>query len=314
MFQLLKKHYSRYDFEKVSAITGTPSRGFEAVYEMYSSTGVKDKAGTIMYALGQTQHTTGVQNIRTLCIMQLLLGNIGICGGGVNALRGEPNVQGSTDQAILFHILPGYLATPRASHRPLMSTSRKSHPKSADPRSANWQQNYPKYAVSLLKSWFGEKATKENEFGYSWLPKLDDGQDYSVMTTFDVMYDNKIKGLVVIGQNPACSLPNANKIRTAMTNLDWFVHMNIFDNETASFWKGPGMDPKKIKTEVFLLPAAASMEKAGSMTNSGRWVQWKYKAAQPPGDAISVGDIVYRVTSKLKDLYKKEREHFPIRS
>ena len=160
--------------------------------------------------------------------------------------------------------------------------------------------------VSLLKSWYGDKATKENDFGYSWVPKLDDGQDYSIMTMFDDMYDKKIKGLIVIGQNPACSLPNANKIRTAMTNLDWFVHMNIFDNETASFWKGPGMNPKKIKTEVFLLPAAASMEKAGSMTNSGRWVQWKYKAAQPPGDAISVGDIVYRIMSKIQDLYRKE--------
>ena len=311
VFQLLKKHYSRYDIEKVSAITGTPVEDLKTVYEMYSTTGVKDKAGTIMYALGQTQHTTGVQNIRTLCIMQLLLGNIGISGGGVNALRGEPNVQGSTDQAILFHILPGYLAAPRASRQTFDEYLKNITPKSADPRSANWQQNYPKYAVSLLKSWYGEKATKENEFGYSWLPKIDDGQDYSIMTTFDVMYDKKIKGLVVIGQNPACSLPNANKIRTAMTNLDWFVHMNIFDNETASFWKGPGMDPKKIKTEVFLLPAAASMEKAGSMTNSGRWVQWKYKAAEPPGDAISVGDIIYRIMSKVKEFYKKEKGAFP---
>jgi len=311
VFQLLKKHYSRYDLEKVSAITGTPVEDLKAVYEMYSSTGVRDKAGTIMYALGQTQHTTGVQNIRTFCMIQLLLGNIGICGGGVNAMRGEPNVQGSTDQAILFHILPGYLSTPQASLKTLDEYLKRITPKSVDPRSANWQQNYPKYMVSLLKSWFGENATKENDFGYSWVPKIDDGQDYSVMTTFDVMYDKKIKGLIVIGQNPACSLPNANKIRTAMTNLDWFVHMNIFDNETASFWKGPGMDPKKIKTEVFLLPAAASMEKAGSMTNSGRWVQWKYKAAQPPGDAISVGDIVYRIMSKIQDLYRKEKGTFP---
>ena len=311
VFQLLKKHYSRYDLEKVSAITGTPVEDLKTVYEMYSSTGVRDKAGTIMYALGQTQHTTGVQNIRTFCMIQLLLGNIGICGGGVNAMRGEPNVQGSTDQAILFHIIPGYLAAPQASLKTLDEYLKRITPKSADPRSANWQQNYPKYMVSLLKSWFGENATKENDFGYSWVPKLDDGQDYSIMTMFDVMYDKKIKGLIVIGQNPACSLPNANKIRTAMTNLDWFVHMNIFDNETASFWKGPGMNPKKIKTEVFLLPAAASMEKAGSMTNSGRWVQWKYKAAQPPGDAISVGDIVYRIMSKIQDLYRKEKGTFP---
>jgi formate dehydrogenase major subunit len=311
VFQLLKKHYSRYDFGTVSAITGTPVEDLKTVYEMYSSTGVKDKAGTILYALGQTQHTTGVQNIRTFGILQLLLGNMGIAGGGVNALRGEPNVQGSTDQAILFHILPGYLAVPRASSQTLDEYLKKITPKSADPRSANWQQNYPKYAVSLLKSWFGEKATKENDFGYAWLPKPDDGQDYSVMTTFDVMWDKKIKGLIVIGQNPACSLPNANKIRAAMTNLDWFVHMNIFDNETASFWKKPRMNPKKIKTEVFLLPAATSMEKASSMTNSGRWVQWKYKAAEPPGDAISVGDIVYRIMSKVKDLYKKGKGAFP---
>ena len=117
--------------------------------------------------------------------------------------------------------------------------------------------------VSLLKAWFGEKATKENDFGYSWVPKLDDGQDCTILNMIDKMFEKKIKGLIAIAQNPAVSLPNANKVREAMTNLDWLVHVNIFDNETASFWKGPGMNPKKIKTEVFLLPAAASVEKAG---------------------------------------------------
>jgi len=183
VFQLLKKHYSRYDLEKVSSITGTPVEDLKTVYEMFSSTGVKDKAGTIMYALGQTHHTTAVQNIRTMCMIQLLLGNMGICGGGVNALRGEPNVQGSTDFAILYHYLPGYLAAPRASQVTLDDYLKKNTPKSGDPRSANWWQNYPKYAVSLLKSWYGEKATKENDFAYSWLPKLDDGQDASVMNS-----------------------------------------------------------------------------------------------------------------------------------
>jgi formate dehydrogenase major subunit len=311
VFQLLKKHYSRYDIDKVSAITGTPVDDLEAVYEMYSSTGVKDKAGTIMYALGQTQHTTGVQNIRTMGMIQLLLGNMGICGGGVNALRGEPNVQGSTDFAILSHILPGYLAAPRASQATLEEYLEKNTPKSADPQSANWWQNYPRYAVSLLKAWYGDKATPANDFGYSWVPKLDDGQDASILNVIDGMFEKKIKGFIVIAQNPTCSLPNANKVRQAMTNLDWFVHVNIFDNETASFWKGPGMDPKKIKTEVFLLPASASIEKEGSQTNSGRWVQWKYKAAEAPGDAISTGDIVYRITAKLKQLYKKEGGKFP---
>ena len=311
VFQLLGKHYSRYDLETVSTVTGTPVEDLKTVYELYSSTGVKDRAGTVMYALGQTQHTTGVQNIRTLCMIQLLLGNMGICGGGVNAMRGEPNVQGSTDFAILSDIIPGYLPAPRASLKTLDEYTAKNTPKSADPRSANWQQNYPKYAVSLLKAWFGDKATKENDFGYSWVPKLDDGQNCTILNMIDNMYEKKIKGLFVIAQNPACSLPNASKVREAMTHLDWFVHVNIFDNETASFWKGPGLDPKKIKTEVFLLPAAASVEKEGSQTNSGRWVQWKYQASQPPGDAISTGDIVIRIVAKLKELYKKDKGAFP---
>jgi formate dehydrogenase major subunit len=311
VFQLLKNHYSRYSIEKVSSITGTPVEDLMTVYEMYSSTGVKDKAGTVMYALGQTHHTTGVQNIRTLCMIQLLLGNIGICGGGVNAMRGEPNVQGSTDYAILYHYLPGYLAAPRASQPTLNDYLTVNTPTSSDPLSANWWQNTPKYAVSLLKTWFGAKATQENDFAYSWLPKLDDGQSADVLNMVDKMFNKKIKGLTVIAQNPACSLPNANKVRRAMTNLDWAVHVNIFDNETASFWKGPGMDPAKIKTEVFLLPASASVEKEGSQSNSGRWVQWKYKAAASPGDAISTGDIVYRIMSKVKELYQKDGGVFP---
>ncbi|OGW54344.1 MAG: formate dehydrogenase-N subunit alpha, partial [Nitrospirae bacterium RBG_13_43_8] len=311
VFQLLKKHYSRYNLDTVSQITGTPVKDLQTVYEMYSSTGVPDKAGTIMYALGQTQHTSGVQNIRTMCMIQLLLGNMGICGGGVNAMRGEPNVQGSTDFAILSNILPGYLAAPSASLSTLDDYLKKNTPKSADPRSANWLQNYPKYTVSLLKSWYGDKATKENDFGYSWIPKLEDGKDMSILNMIDAMFEKQIKGLFVIAQNPACSLPNATKVRQALTNLDWFVHVNIFDNETASFWKGPGMDPKKIKTEVFLLPAAASVEKQGSQTNSGRWVQWRYEAAKAPGDAIYTGDIVIRIVAKLKELYSKEKGAFP---
>ena len=311
VFQLLKKHYSRYDLEKVSSITGTPVEDLKTVYEMYSSTGVKDKAGTVMYALGQTQHTIGVQNIRTLCMIQLLLGNIGICGGGVNAMRGEPNVQGSTDFAILSHIIPGYLAAPVASLQTVDEYLKRLTPKSADPRSANWWQNYPKYMVSLLKAWYGDKASKENDFGYSWVPKLDDGQDCTILNMIDNMFEKKIKGLITIAQNPAVSLPNANKVREAFTHLDWLVHVNIFDNETASFWKGPGLNPKKIKTEVFLLPAAASVEKQGSQANSGRWIQWKYEAAKAPGDAIYTGDIIIRIIAKLKEVYKKEGGTFP---
>jgi formate dehydrogenase major subunit len=165
--------------------------------------------------------------------------------------------------------------------------------------------------VSLLKAWYGDKAVKENDFCYSNVPKLDDGQDATLLSMIDKMYEGKVKGFTCVGQDPACSLPNSNKVREAFTKLDWMVHMNIFDNETASFWKGPGMNPKKIKTEVFLIPVAASMEKEGSMSNSGRWLQWKYVAEKPPGDALSTGDVIYRLVAKLKELYKKEKGTFP---
>jgi formate dehydrogenase major subunit len=305
VFQLLKKHYSRYTPEKVSEITGTPVNDLAKVYELYASTGTKDKAGTIMYAMGWTQHTVGVQNIRVMSMIQLLLGNMGIAGGGVNALRGESNVQGSTDQALLFHLLPGYLRAPLATETTLEAFIAARTPKSADPMSANWWQNTPKYAVSLLKSYWGDKATKENDFGYAWLPKLDPGQNCSWLNLFDVMYSGGIKGFFSWGQNPACSGANANKVRRALAKLDWLVNVNIFDNETGSFWKGPGMDPKSIKTEVFMLPCAASMEKEGSISNSGRWAQWRYKAVDPPGQAKPDGDIMVELMAKIKDLYKK---------
>jgi len=307
VFQLLKKHYSRYDLDTVSAITGTPKEDLQTVYEMYSTTGQKGKAGTIMYAMGWTQHTVGVQNIRTMAIIQLLLGNMGVAGGGVNALRGESNVQGSTDHCILFHIWPGYLATP-STKWPTLGDYLKRRPMSKDPLSANWWQNEPKYMVSLLKSFFGDKATKANDFGYNWMPKLDAGVSYSWLDLFDAVYKGKIKGLFAWGMNPAGSGANANKNRDGMAKLDWMVNVNIFDNETGSFWKGPGMDPKKIKTEVFMLPCAVSVEKEGSITNSGRWMQWRYKAANPPAQAWPDGDILVQLGNKLKYLYKKDKD------
>jgi len=307
VFQLLKKHYSRYDLDTVSAITGTPKEDLQTVYEMYSTTGQKGKAGTIMYAMGWTQHTVGVQNIRTMAIIQLLLGNMGVAGGGVNALRGESNVQGSTDHCILFHIWPGYLATP-STKWPTLADYLKRRPKSKDPLSANWWQNEPKYMVSLLKSYFGDRATKANDFGYNWMPKLDAGVSYSWLDLFDAVYRAEIKGLFAWGQNPAGSGANANKNREGMAKLDWMVNVNIFDNETGSFWKGPGMDPKKIKTEVFMLPCAVSVEKEGSITNSGRWMQWRYKAANPPAQAWPDGDILVQLGNKLKYLYKKDKD------
>jgi len=311
VFQLLKKHYSRYNLDKVSQITGTPKEDLMKVYKAYTATGKRGKAGTILYAMGWTQHTVGVQYIRTMAMIQLLLGNMGVAGGGVNALRGESNVQGSTDHCILFHILPGYLKTPRASLSTLTAYNKKYTPVTHDPMSANWWGNYPKYSVSLLKSFFGESASKENGFGYSWLPKLEDGKYYSWLDLFDAMYNGEFTGSFVWGMNPCCSSANANKVREGLKNLDWMVDVNIFDNETGSFWKGPGMNPSTIKTEVFMLPACVSVEKEGSITNSGRWMQWRYEAAKPLGNSLSDGDILCKLFLKVRELYEKEPGVFP---
>ena len=310
VFQLLKKHYSRYAPEKVTEITGTAQDDLAKVYKTYASTGTPDRAGTILYAMGWTQHTVGVQNIRSMSIVQMLLGNMGIAGGGVNALRGESNVQGSTDHALLFHIIPAYLPAPRAKYATLEAYN-KTTPATNDKRSANWWQNRPKYIVSLLKSMYGEKATRENDFGYSWMPKLDDTQNASWLVLFDEMYKGKFTGFFAWGMNPACSGANAGKVRHALAKLDWMVNVNVFDSETGSFWKGPDMDPRKIKTEVFQLPCAAFLEKEGSITNSGRWSQWRWKAINPPGNAMPDSEIMYGLMKKVRALYKKEKGSFP---
>ena len=309
VFQLLKKHYSRYNTELVSEITGTPEDVLVEAYKTYGATGATGKAGTIMYAMGWTQHTVGTQNIRAMAIIQLLLGNIGVAGGGVNALRGESNVQGSTDHCLLWHIWPGYLKTPRASNVSLQAYNEKWTPKSNDPLSANWWQNYPKYSVSLLKSFFGEKATSENDFGYEWLPKVDDDKIYSWLDLFDEMYKGTIKGFFAWGQNPACSGANAGKNRKAMAKLDWMVNVNLFDNETGSFWRGPGVDPSSIKTEVFMLPACVSVEKEGSITNSGRWMQWRYQGPKPLGNSRADGDIIMELGFAIKEAYEKRGKY-----
>jgi formate dehydrogenase major subunit len=304
VFQLLKNHYSRYNLDMVSNVTGTPKEDLLKVYKTYAATGATGQAGTIMYAMGWTQHTVGTQNIRTMAIIQLLLGNMGVAGGGVNALRGESNVQGSTDHCLLWHIWPGYLKTARASNDSLDAYNAKWTPKSNDSLSANWWGNYPKYTVSMLKSFFGKNATKSNQFGYNWLPKVDDKKVYSWFDIFDSMYKGDINGLFAWGMNPACSGSNASKIRESMENLDWMVNVNIFDNETGSFWKGPGKDPSKIKTEVFMLPAAVFVEKEGSITNSGRWMQWRHQGPKPLGNSRSDGNIIMELGHRIKEKYK----------
>jgi formate dehydrogenase major subunit len=308
VYQIMKKHYERYDLKTVSKIAGTPEKDLVEVYKAYSETGKPEKSGTMLYAMGQTQHTVGVQNIRAMTIIQLLLGNIGVAGGGVNALRGEANVQGSTDQGLLYHILPGYLPTPSAAWPTLKDYNEKNTPKSADPRSANWWGNRPKYMASFIKSLYPEQ---ELEVGYSWLPKLEPGKDYSWLSLFDAMLNGAFKGFFAWGQNPAASTANANKTREAMSKLDWMVTVNLFDTETGSFWRGPGMDPKKIKTEVFFLPCCVSIEKEGSISNSGRWMQWRYPGPKPLGESKPDGDIIYELFEKIRELYKKDGGAFP---
>ncbi len=303
VFQLLKKHYARYDADMVSSITGTPKELFLQICQTFASTGRPDRAGTILYAMGITQHSYGSQNIRAFSIVQLLLGNIGIAGGGINALRGESNVQGATDYGLLFHVIPGYLPTPGSAQPTLAKYLELITPKTSDPRSGNWKQHQPKYMVSMLKAWYGAAATRENEFGYQYLPKIQAGANYSWLPLFEAMGKGSIKGLLCWGMNPAVSGPNSNAERQALEKLDWIIAADLWETETAAFWKRPGVDPTQIKTEVFLLPACASYEKEGSISNSGRWAQWRYRAIEPPGEAEDDLWMVVHLMDKLRALY-----------
>ena len=308
VFQLMKKHYERYDLERIEKTSGTPKDQLLALYKTFAATGAPDKSGTIMYAMGWTQHTTGAQIIRTMAMIQLLLGNMGMAGGGVNALRGESNVQGSTDQALLFHIIPGYNPTPRAAMATFEDYQKATTPVSNDPKSANWWQNRPKYVASLLKAMYPDKDPAES---YTYMPKLDPGQNCSWLVMFDHMLQGKFKGYFAWGQNPAACGADSNKTRNALAQLDWLVVVNLFDNETASFWRGPNMDPAQVKTEVFVLPPAVWCEKEGSISNSGRWVQWRYAGPKPMGDCIPDGDMALELVRRVRALYEKEGGAFP---
>ena len=311
VFQLLKKHYSRYTIDKVSEVTGAPRDKCEEVYKLISATGKPNKVATACYAMGWTQHTVGVQNIRAFTIVQFLLGNMGMAGGGVNALRGESNVQGSTDHGILFHILTGYLPTPTASLATLKDYIGKHTPITKEPQSVNWWSNRGKYITSYLKAIYGDRATRENDFGYSWMPKLDEGMNASWLALFVKMYRGGFDGFFAWGMNPAASSAGAGKAREALGKLKWMVNVNLFDNETASFWKGPGMKPEQIQTEVFMLPCSSFLEKEGSISNSGRVAQWRYKAVNPIGESMPDGEIMNELYFRVKKLYEKEKGAFP---
>ncbi len=310
VYQLMKKHYSRYTPEKIEALSGCPKETFLKVAELFTSTCKPDKVATILYAMGTTQHTVGTQNVRSYAVLQLLLGNMGLAGGGINALRGESNVQGSTDAGLLWDVLTGYLPVPKTKDHPNLETYfDKTIPKTNDPMSINWKQHQTKYMVSMLKAWFGDAATKDNEFCYQWLPKASKPTPH--MIVYEDMYKGMIKGAFFMGTNPVVGGPDSNREAKALEQLDWLVAVDLWETDSSIFWKRPGANPAQIKTEVFLLPAASSVEKEGSISNSGRWVQWRYKAVNPVGASKSDLDIVDLIFREVRALYQKEGGKFP---
>jgi formate dehydrogenase major subunit len=308
VFQILRKHYARYTPEMVEDVCGTPQKTFlEVAKTLYENAG-PDKTGAIVYAVGWTQHTTGVQMIRAAGILQLLLGNMGRPGGGILALRGHATIQGSTDIATLYHSHPGYLNTPSAqrNHDTLLD-----YIKTETAANSYWS-NFPTYIVSQLKAWYGKEATKDNDFGYDWLPKI--VGDHSHMPIFIEMSKGNVKGMFMVGQNPAVGGQNASFQRQALAKLDWMVVRDFFETETSSFWKDSPevkngtLKPKEIQTEVFFLPAAAVAEMEGSFTNTQRLIQWHNKAIDPPGDARSDIWFTVHLGRRLKELYKDSKE------
>ncbi len=318
VFQLLKKHYSRYTPEMVERITGIPKDQFLKAADLFTSIrkdGDTKKVATIIYAVGWTQHTFGTQIIRTAAMLQLLLGDVGRAGGGVNALRGHSNIQGATDMAGVFDALPGYLKMPNPNDVDLKAYLERITPKASKPSpwdSFNYWSNMPKFAVSLLKAMYGNAATKENDWAFAYLPKID--RNYSWVNIWNDMYGGKLKGIFAFGMNGVMIGPDSQKNIEALKKVDWLVVCEIFPDETSEFWKAPGITPeelKKINTTVYRLPGAGFAEKDGTFVNSARWLQWKNVALPPPGQAKVDQEVLARIFLKVRELYQKEGGKFP---
>ena len=302
VYQHIKRIYGEYTPEKVSEIAGISVEDFKKLADLVCSTGQAGKSAVFAYAMGWTQHTKGVQNIRCSTLLQMLLGNIGVPGGGIAALRGHANVQGATDLAVLYHDLPGYLGQPSEGHKDLADFLAKTTAKDS------YWINKPNFMVSLLKAWWGEHATAGNDFAYNYIPKMAGGTTYSHYDIFQSMLDGKVKGLYCLGQNPAVGSANAAKISDALGHLDWLVFSDLFMNETGEFWKRDGVNPKDIGTEVILLPAAGPLEKSGSFTNSHRLIQWRHQCIEPLGESKSDGWYVNEIGKRLQKLYAASTE------
>ncbi len=302
VFQILKRHFERYTPEMVEEVCGISPEQFQRIAEVICRNSGRDRTSAFCYSVGWTQHSAGAQFIRAAAILQLLLGNIGRPGGGILALRGHATIQGSTDIPTLFNLLPGYLPMPKAESDPSLEKYLENY----TPRSGWWTET-PKYMVSLLKGWYGEAATAENEFCYSHLPRITG--DHSHMTTVVNMADGDIKGYFVMGENAAVGSPNAGLQRKGLRNLEWLVVRDFSLIETAEFWKdSPEHERGEVRaddiaTEVFFFPAATHTEKDGSFTQTQRVVQWHHAAIEPPGDCRSELSFVYDLGRRLKELY-----------
>jgi formate dehydrogenase major subunit len=298
VFQLTKQFYSRYTRSLVSSVTGIPEDLLDEIADTYTqiwdqSTGL---TGTIVWSLGVTLHNNGSQIVRAIALLQLLLGMVGVPGGGANVMRGHSNVQGATDMYVLFDMLPGYLPAPDEFASPTFDEWVKVN---APPY--GFKNNYGKFLVALLKAWFGDAATADNDWAYDYLPKK--FGDHSFMEIFNLAWKGQIQGMILLGQNPAAMLADANMVRAALSNLKWVVIIDPMESETVDFWKAPGIDPATVGTEVFYLPATSFLEHDGSKTTTGRWIQWQYAVTTPRGDSKTDEEIVSRIALAVKDLY-----------
>src|SRR6202162_5703183 len=318
VYQILKKHYSRYTPEIVERITGIPKDQFVKAADLFTSVrkdGDTKKVSTIIYAVGWTHHSFGTQIIRTAAILQLLMGNVGRAGGGVNALRGHSNIQGATDMAGIFDNLPGYLKVPTPADTSFDAWMKRITPTPSKPApwdSVNYWSNTPKFAASYLKALFGDAATKQNGWAFDYLPKVD--RNYSWVQLWDDMYNGTVKGMFAFGMNGVAIGPNSKKNIDALKKADWLVVGEIYPDETSEFWKSPGIttdEMKQIQTTVYRLPCAGFAEKDGSFTNSARWLLWKNTALPSPGQARLDQAIVAQIFLKVRDLYKKDPGRVP---
>jgi formate dehydrogenase major subunit len=315
VWQLLKEHVSIYTPELVERICGTPKDKYLKICEMIGECSSKTKTMTSLYALGWTQHSSGSQNIRGMAMLQLLLGDIGVRGGGMNALRGHSNIQGLTDVGLLSNAIPGYLTLPVDHETTFDSYMSTRAFKPLRPGQTSYYQNTKKFFVSFLKAMYGDAATAENNFGYDWLPKLD-VPNYDVLRTFELMHEGRVNGYICQGFNPLLSFPNRAKITQSLSNLKFLIVMDPLQTETARFWEDHGehnaVDPTAIQTEVIELPTTCFAEETGSLTNSGRWLQWHWAGATPPGEAHHDNWIMANIFLRLRALYEKEGGAVPV--